>query len=144
MGFVTEDDNKFLRLTEEGRAKAKEVLHNRHILIQFIQSVLGIDPVQAEMDACKIEHLVSWETCHQLFAMVQYLQSNDETAQAFLEKLNQYKLHCSSRPEDCSICDETCLVEMENPNFHCEEKQTVRSVAEDSPKSSEGDKKPKK
>ena len=36
MGFVTEDDNKFLRLTEEGRAKAKEVLHNRHILIQFI------------------------------------------------------------------------------------------------------------
>ena len=125
MGYVVEDENKFLRLTDEGMAKAKEVLHNRQILIHFLQNVLEIDPVQAETDACKIEHLVSWETCHQLFGLVQFLQSRDPAAREFLDKLKCYELHCSS-PEDCSICDETCLVEMENPNIFDDAKPVPR------------------
>ncbi len=114
LGYVVEDENKFLRLTEEGQAKAKEVLHNRQILIRFIHNVLGIDPVQAETDACKIEHLVSWETCHELLALVRFLESDDPVASDFLERLKTYKPHCSS-PEDCSVCRETCLADMEHP-----------------------------
>jgi Mn-dependent DtxR family transcriptional regulator len=116
LGYVIEDENKFLRLTGEGMAKAKEVLHNRRILIQFIENVLGVDPLQAEMDACKIEHLISWETCHQLLALVHLLQSREPAAVTFRETFKCYKMHCSS-PETCNICGEVCLVELENQNF---------------------------
>lgn len=108
-GLVIEDENRFLRLTPEGESIALEVLHNRELLIQFIQNVLGVDPVQAETDACKIEHLVSRETSHQLLAMVQLLQGDDETAQAFLATFKKYKLSCPTL-EDCSICEDECLL----------------------------------
>jgi Mn-dependent DtxR family transcriptional regulator len=111
-GFVVEDENRFLRLTPEGIAIAREVLHNREILIQFLRSVLGVEPTQAETDACKIEHLLSKETSHQLMAMVQLLQSGGSTSQAFLESFKSYKLQCPSL-EECNLCSAECLMDVD-------------------------------
>ena len=60
--LVVEDDNKFLSLSETGRKLAEGIVHQREILVQFLQEVLGVDPHQAEIDACKTEHLFSLET----------------------------------------------------------------------------------
>jgi DtxR family transcriptional regulator, Mn-dependent transcriptional regulator len=60
--LVVEDDNKFLSLSETGRKLAEGIVHQREILVQFLQDVLGVEPHQAEVDACKTEHLFSLET----------------------------------------------------------------------------------
>lgn len=60
--LVVEDDNKFLSLSETGRKLAEGIVHQREVLVQFLQEVLGVDPHQAEIDACKTEHLFSLET----------------------------------------------------------------------------------
>jgi Mn-dependent DtxR family transcriptional regulator len=60
--LVVEDDNKFLSLSETGRKLAEGIVHQREVLIQFLRDVLGVDPHQAEVDACKTEHLFSIET----------------------------------------------------------------------------------
>lgn len=86
-GYVLEDDNRHLRLTEAGETVARQVVYNRETCIQFLSKVLEIDPKQAEVDACKIEHLLSPETGHQILSLVQLLLSDDPSAKALLKKL---------------------------------------------------------
>jgi DtxR family Mn-dependent transcriptional regulator len=61
-GLVVEDDNKFLSLSDEGKKLAEGIVHQREILVEFLKNVLGVTPHQAEVDACKTEHLFSFET----------------------------------------------------------------------------------
>lgn len=86
-GYVLEDDNRHLKLTDSGENVARQVIYNRSTIIQFLSKVLEIDPQQAEVDACKIEHLLSPETGHQMLSLVQLLLSEDPSAKALLKKL---------------------------------------------------------
>ena len=61
-GYVNEDENRFLALTEDGLKMAEAILARRTILESFFIDVLGVNQVQAEIDACKTEHLLSAET----------------------------------------------------------------------------------
>ena len=61
-GYVVEDDNRFLSLSEEGRKLAEAIISRRTTLIEFFTTVLKVSPEQAEIDACKTEHLLSPET----------------------------------------------------------------------------------
>lgn len=64
--LVTEDENKFLSLSEEGEAIARAVMGRKKILFDFLTQILGVSPEQAEIDACKTEHLISAETAKKL------------------------------------------------------------------------------
>jgi len=88
-GFVVEDENRFLQLTETGKTVARQVIYNRGTIVQFLHKVLEIDREAAEIDACKIEHLLSPEAGHQILALVQLLLSEDPSAKAFLKKLKK-------------------------------------------------------
>jgi len=67
-GFVVEDDNRFLVLSDEGTKIADAILVRRQVLEEFLMNVLGVDPVTAEIDACKTEHLLSMETTNKMQA----------------------------------------------------------------------------
>ncbi len=74
-GLITEDENRFLALTEEGLAIAKAVLSRKGILERFFEDVLKVSHEQAEIDACKTEHLISSETAKKLTRFVdEFLQ----------------------------------------------------------------------
>jgi len=90
-GFVAEDDNRHLTLTDEGENVARQVIYNRSTIIQFLHKVLEIDRNQAEIDACKIEHLLSPETGHQILALVQLLLSDDPAARSLLKRMKGAK-----------------------------------------------------
>jgi len=102
-GFVDEDENHFFFLTEAGEAVAHEVANNRQILMRFLNSVLGVQNDQAEIDACKIEHLLSRETSHSLLALVRLLQSDGQVVRKFREHFRKYmKNHPSAG--HCNLC----------------------------------------
>lgn len=61
-GLIDEDENKFLSLSEEGRNLAEAILDRRGVLEEFFIKVLEISKHQANIDACKTEHLLSSET----------------------------------------------------------------------------------
>ncbi len=61
-GLVTEDENRFICLSEDGKRLADAILKRREILQHFFTTVLGVDEQQAEIDACKTEHLLSMNT----------------------------------------------------------------------------------
>lgn len=64
--LIIEDENKFLSLSEEGEVIARAVMTRKNILQDFLVNVLKVTPEQAEIDACKTEHLISAETAKKL------------------------------------------------------------------------------
>lgn len=111
-GFVTEDQNRFLTLTPLGESVAHEVTYSRGVLIQFIKDVLGLRPELAEVEACKMEHLLSHETSSKLLGFVQLLQSDDPDATKLLRRFKTFQFSCPTL-EECNSCVEQCLIEFE-------------------------------
>ncbi len=64
--LIAEDDNRFLNLTNEGEALARAVISRKKLFQKFLVDVLKVDAEQAEIDACKTEHLISAETTRKL------------------------------------------------------------------------------
>jgi DtxR family Mn-dependent transcriptional regulator len=79
-GWVGEDPNRFLLLTDEGKRIVELVENNFGILSQFFQRVLGMDRQVAVADACKMEHLMSIGTGRRLMKLMGYLLADDEPA----------------------------------------------------------------
>jgi DtxR family Mn-dependent transcriptional regulator len=80
--LIIEDENKFLSLSEEGEAIARAVLTRKNILQDFLVNILKVSPEQAEIDACKTEHLISAETAKKLEEFVKGFNSSCDSTVA--------------------------------------------------------------
>ncbi len=109
--LVLEDENKFLKLSEEGLRMAELVHRNDELLQVLFRDVLGVESDQAEIDACKIEHLLSLETSTKLASFVDCIRSNTNAVKTFLAELKKHELRCTNNVEECSICSQICFVE---------------------------------
>lgn len=69
-GLVIQEKYGKITLTEKGVLAAEEVYKKHKILSKFINKVLGVNERTAEIDACKMEHVLSAET---LLGMKKYL-----------------------------------------------------------------------
>ena len=108
-GLVTEDANKFLTLSEEGRHLAEMVERNDELLEIFFRDVLDVNPEQAEVDACKIEHLLSLETSVKLCHFIECIPSGHKTAGAFIKLLRQRRMTCHAEQKGCPNCQQSCV-----------------------------------
>lgn len=68
-GFLEMDDSKHIHLTELGREEAEKI-YERHCLLTKGLIAIGVDPVIAEQDACRIEHDISRESFDALKAFL--------------------------------------------------------------------------
>lgn len=75
-GLVVEDDNRFLTLSPEGESVARAVVSRKKVLEEFLTDVLKVSKEQAEIDACKTEHLISSETTRKLQEFIQSYRRN--------------------------------------------------------------------
>ena len=110
-GYVEEDENKFLTLSEEGRHLSHSIQSKRVILIRFLKDVLRVDAEQAEVDACKIEHLLSSEAGEKLLGFMKFLFSDNPKAEACLKAYWHHEGACDGRTESCPMCDTDCLMD---------------------------------
>ena len=60
-GLVTTDELGYLKLTEDGERRAKQI-YERHTILTDLFIRLGVDKKTAADDACRIEHYISDET----------------------------------------------------------------------------------
>lgn len=70
-GLITEDENRFLALSADGESLARGVIARKKVFERFLVEVLKVNPEQAEIDACKTEHLISGETARKLEGFLQ-------------------------------------------------------------------------
>ena len=60
-GYITLDPNGMILLTGTGQAVAEKIYERHEILTQYLKA-LGVSGDTAAHDACKIEHVLSYET----------------------------------------------------------------------------------
>ncbi len=108
-GLVREDENKFLRLSEEGHRISHSIRSMRAIFKKLLVEILNVGEEQAEIDSCKIEHLLSHETGHRLLEFVKFMSSDDKVVQDFRKAYRASESACCGSPDDCEICDTECL-----------------------------------
>lgn len=64
-GDILMDDSGYITLTESGLAVAEKV-YERHTVLTNILIELGVDPIIASEDACRVEHVISDETFNKM------------------------------------------------------------------------------
>ena len=67
-GYLTMDVEHLLQLSEKGRDIAAAI-NERHCFFRDYLIACGVDPVQAEEDACRLEHALSAESFEKLKQM---------------------------------------------------------------------------
>ncbi len=109
-GLVTEDDRRFLGLSKTGEHVARSVIAKKTILKKFFIDALGVEEHQADIDTCKIEHLVSSETAERVAQFLRFLDSGDPSSEHFRKALAEFDEPCSGDTSSCPCCAEACLV----------------------------------
>ncbi|MHC1692754.1 MAG: metal-dependent transcriptional regulator [Sphaerochaetaceae bacterium] len=74
-GYIHQESYGTIELTAKGRLKASQVYNRHKVLTTFLGTILGLDPLTAETDACRMEHVLSSETMERLAA---YVDNNRE------------------------------------------------------------------
>ena len=114
-GLISEDDNRFLVLSEQGQLLAKAVIARKEIFKKFLTDYLHVSEDQAEIDSCKTEHLLSHETTERLIAFIQLLSGSCTIDWKKLDPMLKKDLpSCPSKSggndtKNCPVCQDHCL-----------------------------------
>jgi len=76
-GYITVDDNGFISLTDAGFEIADR-MYERHVIISQYFMLLGVDPVTAVNDACRIEHIISADSFEAIRGQYEKLKNDRE------------------------------------------------------------------
>jgi len=107
-GFIEEDKNRFLNLSEKALHLVNSVLAKRRVVAQFFREVLDLSESDAEVEACKVEHLLSEPTGRKLLSFMGFYLSQQPAASQFRDELKLFTYHCASS-DDCQVCEMTCF-----------------------------------
>lgn len=81
-GYLVASAGARLRLSRSGARLVARLASKREVVRTFLGEVLGVHGRTAEVDACKIEHLLSEESAAALVRLVRLLRSGDKRARA--------------------------------------------------------------
>jgi len=109
-GLVVEDERRFLGLSELGERIARSVIAKTRLMRKFFVDVLQVEASQADIDTCKIEHLISNHTAERVARFFRFLESGEPEARGFLEGFRSFDRACTADPESCPVCEIECLV----------------------------------
>lgn len=86
--LIFEDENKHLFLSEIGRKMAMRVQKAFSVVYFLLGDFLGLDDETAQIDACKLEHLLSEKSTGKLLQLVKALKANPELQKSILTQMN--------------------------------------------------------
>jgi len=109
-GLIETDDHHMVKLSAKGRQVAQAVMAKRVVVKAFFADVLGAPEVQADIDSCKIEHLISDATGQRLVRFVRYLMSDDPVARECLARFRGVHGECPDS-RACEVCKGHCLLD---------------------------------
>lgn len=109
-GWVHADERRLVRLSPKGVRVVHAVKAKRVIVKKFLQDVLGLPDADAEIDSCKIEHLISHSTAQRLVRLLQVLASGAPASRQLLKQLRVARPLCPPS-RTCGVCRGHCLMD---------------------------------
>jgi DtxR family Mn-dependent transcriptional regulator len=70
-GLIVHERYGHVQLTKKGAAIAAEVKKKHRVISSFLRDIVGVSAATADIDACKIEHVLSKETFTKLMVFVE-------------------------------------------------------------------------
>ena len=113
-GLVSLDRQQRLHLSARGADLVGRIASKRRILQVFLAEVLGVPEEVAELDACKVEHLLSEESGAALVRLLRFLRSDDPRAAAFATAFRTATADCPPGAR-CELCGRVCLLAAGRP-----------------------------
>jgi len=89
--LIHHEKYEYVDLTAQGLKKAKEAQHKHLILFNFLKDVLKVNPRQADIDACGMEHAVSPATLKKLVDFIDFIEF---CPRAGFDWLEYFKTYC--------------------------------------------------
>jgi len=108
-GLVIDDEHHQVKLSPKGQQIVQGVMVKKLAVKTFLRDILCIPEDIAEIDSCKIEHLISHPTGQRLIRLLHFLSSNEPAAQQAMERLRTMDGPCPD-PSTCTLCKGNCLV----------------------------------
>ena len=109
-GWIETDEHHMVKLSARGLKAAQAVMAKRVVVRAFLSEVLDTPGPQADIDSCKIEHLISDETGRRLARFTRLLTSDDPAAKAFLARFRSSHGECPDN-RTCDVCKGRCLAD---------------------------------
>jgi DtxR family transcriptional regulator, Mn-dependent transcriptional regulator len=109
-GLVTEDERRQVKLSAEGLKIARAIMAKKAAVKAFLRDAIRVPEKQAEIDSCKVEHLISHSAAGKLFHFVKFLTSDDPAARQALRRFRSLEEKCADA-KSCPICKERCLMQ---------------------------------
>jgi DtxR family transcriptional regulator, Mn-dependent transcriptional regulator len=109
-GWVQTDAHHLVKLTPKGLTAARSVMAKRVILKTFLSDVLGIPDAQAEIDSCKVEHLISHATGQRLAQFLRFVASDAPATKDFVGRFRRFRGGCPKN-RTCDMCKGQCLMD---------------------------------
>ena len=109
-GWVKTGEHHLVTLSPRGLRAVQAIMAKRVVMKAFLTRVLGTPEAQAEIDSCKIEHLISDATGHRLVQFMRFLTSGDPATSKVLARFRRFAQDC---PESrtCDVCQGHCLID---------------------------------
>lgn len=108
-GLVAVGEHGHLQLTAAGLDLVGRIASKRRILQVFLAEVLGVPEDTAELDACKVEHLLSEESGAALVRWVRFLRSDHPAAVQARAVFTRTLADCPHEGR-CDLCADACLL----------------------------------
>jgi DtxR family Mn-dependent transcriptional regulator len=109
-GWVLSNEHHLVKLSPKGLRVVHSVMAKRVIVKTFLRDVLGVSEAQAEIDSCKIEHLISHSTGERLVQFLQFLTSGAPVSRQLLKQFRMFHLTCPDS-RTCEVCKGHCLID---------------------------------
>lgn len=84
-GLLAVGASKRIDFTQDGADLVARIAGKREVVTMFLRDILGVSANAAELDGCKIEHLISEETGAALVRLTRFLQSDAPPAREFVK-----------------------------------------------------------
>jgi DtxR family Mn-dependent transcriptional regulator len=108
-GWVDTDAHRLVKLTGTGLQAARAVMAKRVILKTFLSEVLGVSEAQADIDSCKVEHLISHATGERLALFLRFLTADAKLSADLLTRFRRFRGDCP-KTRTCDVCKGHCLL----------------------------------
>ncbi len=91
-GFVVHERYGHVELTDIGKKFAENIYYKHTMLLKFFRDILGVDPEEAEKDACIMEHYLGDSTLAKLAKLVEFIERFEERGitPKWLENFKKY------------------------------------------------------
>ncbi len=106
-GLIHYNQREFIELTPKGEKTARRTMARHELLVRFFKEILLVSPVNAEEDACSVEHVLSDEPVDHLVRLFEFITRCPKGRDGFLESFRPCSvIHPGLPPyeHDCVLC----------------------------------------